>query len=677
MKKGTKLAWALVLAIALMVPAAGICAQRRTVRRPPAKHRVVKHRSVKRRGRAARAARWKPIVTFVNFDEPVREFPSKDKSPVWDFWKNVFLARDRLEGGDAPGALDLLRDLPAPPSDIINKNQSFYRRLYRKALETGLEAAKRASEPDEGWRRRLWAYFPDRENDAPESPEAMDGLTRLHLLYQRNLFDSIPGMISISEIAAAEVPDKDKCRAFFELGWALQKDGEREDAVESYGRVAEGSCEARLVARSLFWKGSLESDLRRYEAAEATFSRLTTQSAGNRYADDAYYRLSQIYEAQDERDRAERALRDLLKLPEGDMKEKYLWDDAFSAIQGEDYERAEENLEKIIATRPLGTEAQPQALYWKGRIAEIRSKKKLGGASAGLYRQVLKSYPFSFYALLAEARLGSSESAPSLAKARASLPPDRSLADALRVVDDLNRRMDHEAAADALDYLTYVRRDAAAQSPEAIAERWAESGDYNRALELAAETLDKSVFDIDLARDTTLTRALYPVAYERDARREAEGNRLPLALVLGIMREESLFIRGVRSHAGAVGVMQLMPATARIKAKALGLPPSAGDLKDPPYNIKLGTSFLRDLMDRFDGQTALAVMGYNAGPGNVNRWLGAQGFLPLDEFIEAIPLTETRGYVKRVLRSAYIYGHLLGHFKRSKLVPSLDPPNPS
>ncbi|HEX5036868.1 MAG TPA: hypothetical protein VFX30_06890, partial [bacterium] len=60
------------------------------------------------------------------------------------------------------------------------------------------------------------------------------------------------------------------------------------------------------------------------------------------------------------------------------------------------------------------------------------------------------------------------------------------------------------------------------------------------------------------------------------------------------------------------------------------------------------------------------------GPGNVSKWMGSQGYLPLDEFVEAIPFTETRGYVKRVLRSAHIYGHLLGRSKRSALVPSMD-----
>jgi soluble lytic murein transglycosylase len=273
---------------------------------------------------------------------------------------------------------------------------------------------------------------------------------------------------------------------------------------------------------------------------------------------------------------------------------------------------------------------------------------------------------------LAEARTGASAAVPAVAKLKSEPSADKKVTAAFGVVEKLIRKNDFGRAADALDYLTHLYPEAVKERPEAVAELWVGAGDYNRALEIASEYLDKSVFDINLAHESPLTRALYPLAYLDSAKKEADKNHLPLPLILGIMREESLFLRGVRSHAGAIGVMQLMPATARIKARGLGVPFDTVNLSDPADNILLGASFLKDLMDRFNEQTPLAVMGYNAGPGNVTKWMGAQGYLPLDEFVEAIPFTETRGYVKRVLRSAHIYGHLLGRTKRSALVPSMD-----
>ena len=113
--------------------------------------------------------------------------------------------------------------------------------------------------------------------------------------------------------------------------------------------------------------------------------------------------------------------------------------------------------------------------------------------------------------------------------------------------------------------------------------------------------------------------------------------------------------------------MQLMPTTAQMlqrKMAGLGID---NDLTNPTTNIMLGSRYLDDMRDFFDGRMPLAIMAYNAGPGNVRKWLRSQGSLELDEFIEAIPFSETKGYVKRVMRSMQVYGALYGdeYFKKS------------
>ena len=121
------------------------------------------------------------------------------------------------------------------------------------------------------------------------------------------------------------------------------------------------------------------------------------------------------------------------------------------------------------------------------------------------------------------------------------------------------------------------------------------------------------------------------------------------------MREESLFQCTARSYVGAQGLMQLMPATASMVRRKLDIP-IGNDLTDPRNNILLGSTYLRDMKDYFEDQLPLAIMAYNAGPGNVNKWLRNFGDKELDEFIENIPLDETRNYVKRVMRSMQVYG---------------------
>ena len=116
-----------------------------------------------------------------------------------------------------------------------------------------------------------------------------------------------------------------------------------------------------------------------------------------------------------------------------------------------------------------------------------------------------------------------------------------------------------------------------------------------------------------------------------------------------------------RSHAGAVGLMQLMPATAKETARRYGISlNSANDVLVPERNIALGTAYLAQLHDQFQGNRVLASAAYNAGPGRVRQWTRGIGSLPSDVWIENIPFDETRQYVQSVLSYAVIYGDKLG-----------------
>jgi len=129
--------------------------------------------------------------------------------------------------------------------------------------------------------------------------------------------------------------------------------------------------------------------------------------------------------------------------------------------------------------------------------------------------------------------------------------------------------------------------------------------------------------------------------------------------IIAVIRQESVFARTLASHAGAVGLMQLLPATAREVALGLGLdPPSRWDLLNPTVNIRLGSAYLARMRDRF-GHVALATAAYNAGPARVSRWLPDE-CMEADRWIVSIPFLETRRYVERVLAYRVIYAERLG-----------------
>ena len=148
----------------------------------------------------------------------------------------------------------------------------------------------------------------------------------------------------------------------------------------------------------------------------------------------------------------------------------------------------------------------------------------------------------------------------------------------------------------------------------------------------------------------------YPLPWQQQFESYSSAASISPTWAYGIARSESLFMRDVRSSAGAVGLMQLMPATGKQVAKEIRLPYSGlSTLTDPEDNIRLGTSYLGQMAERFGGNRVLATAAYNAGPHRVDRWLPEQGSEDARVWIENIPFNETRKYVKRVLSAQAIF----------------------
>ena len=153
----------------------------------------------------------------------------------------------------------------------------------------------------------------------------------------------------------------------------------------------------------------------------------------------------------------------------------------------------------------------------------------------------------------------------------------------------------------------------------------------------------------------------WPRPFDASVRRAVEEFESDPALVYAVMREESTYEPRAESPAGALGLMQIIPPTAERIATSLSVAPLALEsLFDPKTNIRFGTYYLKDLLHRFDGSSALAIAAYNAGPEAVNEWRTRDGALRQDAFVESVPYGETRRYLRRVLRSYRVYRLLYG-----------------
>jgi soluble lytic murein transglycosylase-like protein len=178
-----------------------------------------------------------------------------------------------------------------------------------------------------------------------------------------------------------------------------------------------------------------------------------------------------------------------------------------------------------------------------------------------------------------------------------------------------------------------------------------------RGLQLESlRVMDRLFSRPNFSPDSRDLRLAYPLAFFREIATVGSEKRLSLLLLYALVREESYFDAGIKSSAGAVGLAQLMPATARDLAARLRLPLT--DLTDPAFNLLLGGQYLRWLMDRFSDNGFFALAAYNAGQGRVAGWQRMLDGLPAVLGAEAVPFTETREYIRKITLTAARYGQL-------------------
>ena len=167
---------------------------------------------------------------------------------------------------------------------------------------------------------------------------------------------------------------------------------------------------------------------------------------------------------------------------------------------------------------------------------------------------------------------------------------------------------------------------------------------------------DRAVFTIGRTNTLDDLKLRYPIVFRKKVLRHAQRNKIAPAWVYGVLRQESAYMTDARSHAGALGLMQLMPRTARYEAKKLRIRlKNRNEILNVDKNIRLGTAHLRRVLDINKGRHVLATASYNAGAQRVKSWLPKSKTVPADIWVETIPFNETRKYVKRVMSTMAVF----------------------
>jgi soluble lytic murein transglycosylase len=318
---------------------------------------------------------------------------------------------------------------------------------------------------------------------------------------------------------------------------------------------------------------------------------------------------------------------------------------------------------RVAFERLTDDERDPVA---SGRMANMAALAALRDGdrthALALWTQVAREHPLTWPALVARAHLAEAGSPlpPAIDPAEVTTDPPPPLAPVLPPPADTLHRLGFDADAEAAvrERESAVTSGAGARSAEALCAAYGELGRARRRFQISQALPSTLLAAAPGARTRWAWECAFPSPYGGPVHAAEAADHLPPGLVWAVMRQESGFDPAAVSPARAVGLMQLLPESARPVAEELALPHDDARLTSPPYAVRVGAHELRRLLTRFHDAVPLAVAAYNGGAESVDRWLSRAPGMQLDTFVERIPFKETREYVARVMGNLARYAYL-------------------
>ena len=541
--------------------------------------------------------------------------------------------------------------------------------------------------------RRLWAAYPQSAEGKEAathlgdptgrgvgfSPTTAEIGARADALQRAGAMDEVVAFLE-PKLATLGPASAGACQAWHAYGRAQFKRNNVTRAAEVLvpaGRACPGLDEDK-GARSLYIAGKSLERKKDWAGAASAFGLIATLYPGHSMADDGLALAGVAWQVGGQPSRAVPLWeQQAARYADGDLAAEGFWRLAWSAYLAGDTAQAISWAERLQAeVDPVGDPVHWLAgAYWAARWriwpnADAPTVQSTDAAAreagiAGLVR-LLHDHPTSFYALLASSRLHQVDPAavaavpapapvgtPRTWTVRKAFLDDPAVSAALQLV-----RLG--LLAEGLAILKDVDKGVLTPSEVALrAEILARQNPLAAHDELHHYLLERPTAQLGPDRDRIL-RLAFPDTYWDLTKQAAGAYGYDPVIFYALVREESSFNPEIVSWAGARGLSQLMPATARSVGAQLGIKVTNAAMFDPLTNLRIGSKYLDYLRGYFKGNMMLAVPAYNAGEGNVGKWLAAAPDRPTDEFVESIPIRETRAYVKRVLGTYQIYNVVYG-----------------
>ncbi len=409
-------------------------------------------------------------------------------------------------------------------------------------------------------------------------------------------------------------------------------------------------------AAEYYWMMRAYQRLKRTKDARFLLYKLEKEHPQSFFLPLGYEQMASYYQGQREYENAAFWWRRFIeRVPKHRDREGMLWNLAWHHSRGKGFLTALKYLDQGLQEETLGPETEAKFLYWSGQFhLRLQQNKEAQESFVALAEKL----PNTYYGL--RLRRDQPDLFPPPQKPKALTELDLQLtrqeASFLQHCEFLFEVLESDLAVWRIRQ-AFQDKPSQALVLEAgmVLQRYQE---YHALQKLVAGRFIQSLKSQDVDGQPVWTM-VFPRPYWEQVQHYSEDAGIDPYWALAIMREESLFDPQAVSYANAMGLMQLMPATAKDVASwknmNLRIP---DDIFNPHINAQLGTSYLGHLARRFEEELILTAGSYNAGPGNMNKWLKRIQFRSIDEFVEDIPFEETRNYVKRVYRTYQIYKQL-------------------
>ena len=496
-----------------------------------------------------------------------------------------------------------------------------------------------------------------------------------NLFYSYNYQDAIDEFNKIiNGYGTKALPSGIYSRTCFRLGMSYYNLSDYKNASYWLSVCYEQAPASSITHSALFFLGRTYTNLDNDSKAISYYQKLLNEYPSSSYGDDALYRMGRIYSISGDADKAIEIFGRVFEdYPAGDKTDEALWELGWIQYK-EGYFPSAKTTFSNMASSYSGTPLEEKALFWKAKAFE-----KLGdvGTAISLYKQIVGLSNYSYYTFAAAALaqdLGTNITIPPI---DTNLSPGNPELEILlpEVFENLNMedmnidgRVDHITKAVELLNLGFNTsasleiesgRSVLEQDPGRVLELatlYYKADDFSSCLRVIYSNLSSIRSDLSGDHLYYAYYLYYPYGFEDIVNSYSADYGLDPLFTLAVIRQESSFMPDAGSHAGAQGLMQIMPATGGSIAKQIGLTGYQDNmLADPGVNIQMGTYYLRQQLDNFDQNMIYCLGAYNGGPGAMSGWVSKWGDMDTDEFIENITYLETRDYIKRVMGNYYFY----------------------